>query len=157
MDSGSTRLHVVPSLSGGWVVRESADGPALRRSTTRRGALGFATDVLFRARGGDIHVHEADGTVVETYRVAARGPRPWWYAPPRLISLILGAFFMVDGVVNLRLRDQLVPWIGWVMLVTGTLQVASFVVSRAADQRFEAEQERLRQSSRAGGEGLDQG
>jgi hypothetical protein len=157
MQSGSSRLHVVPSLSGGWVVRETADGPALRRSTTRRGALGFATEVLFRGRGGEIHVHEADGTVVETYRVAARGPRPWWYSPPRLITLILGVVFLVQGVINLRFRSHLVPWIGWVMLATGTLQVVSFVVSRITDRRLRAGQEPLSQPSRGGSQGLDQG
>lgn len=100
---------------------QAADGAALRRTNTRRGALSLATDRLFRGRGGDIHVHEADGTVVETYRVAARGRRPWWYAPPRLSSLITGAFFMIDGVINIGAGRHLLPWLGWVLLVTGGL------------------------------------
>jgi len=139
------------------VVRETADGPALRRTSTRRAALVFATDLLFRGRGGDIHVHEADGPVVETYRVAARGPRPWWYAPPRLFGLFTGAFFLFEGVIDIRADGRLLPWLGWFLVVTGILQIASLVLSRRADRRFKAQQAPLAPPSRDGGQSLDQG
>ncbi|MGI3779637.1 MAG: DUF2188 domain-containing protein [Janthinobacterium lividum] len=141
MDSGSSRRHVVPSLSGGWVVRETADGPALKRTSTRAGAVALAKDQLFRGRGGQLDVHEADGTVVETCRVAPRGRRPWWYAPPRLSSMVVGAFFVIEGVIELDFRPSLLPWIGWLLLAAGSVQVLSFVVSRTADRRLRADQE----------------
>ena len=54
MESGSTHLHVVPSLDRGWTLREVADGPALRRKPTRRGVLDVAGLMLARRRGGRI-------------------------------------------------------------------------------------------------------
>lgn len=135
VESGSSRLHVVPSLSGGWTVREIPDGPSLRRTNTRRGALDFATDSLHRGRGGSIHLHDPDGTVVGSYQVAARGPRPWWYSPPRLGLLLTSVFLAIEGVFFAVSSTRLLHWVGWTLLVVGVLQVTLFAASKRADRR----------------------
>lgn len=136
VEPGSTRLHVVPSLSGGWVVRDTPDGPSVRRTNTRRGALDFAMDSLLRGLGGEINLHDADGTVVETYRVPARGPRPWWYSPPRISSLVPAVLFLVEGVAFILSSTTVLRGIGVVLAVVGAAQVVVLSLSHRLDRRL---------------------
>ena len=135
VEPASYRLHVVPSLSGAWTVREIPDGPALRRTNTRRGAINFATESLHGGHGGEIHLHDLDGTVVASYQVAARGPRPWWYSIPRLGLLFASVFFVIEGVVFVGSSTRLMHWVGWTLLVVGALQVISFAASKRVDHK----------------------
>lgn len=135
MDSGSTHLHVVPSLDGGWTLREVADGPGLRRKHTRRGVLDVAGWMLARQRGGRISVHDADGTVRQVYVVAARGRQVWWYQPPRLLTSIVPVYFVLEAVLFLATSSSVPTWISVVMLVVGALSFASVAASWLFDRR----------------------
>jgi hypothetical protein len=135
MDSGSTHLHVVPSLDGGWTLREVADGPGLSRRRTRRSVLDVAALMLARQRGGRISVHDVDGTVTQVYVVAARGRQVWWYQPPRLLTSILPVYFVLEAVLFLATSSSVPTWINIGMLVLGVLLLASVVASRLSDRR----------------------
>ena len=136
MDSGSTHLHVVPSLDGGWVLRETVDGPALRRTTTQRGVLNAATLMLARRQGGQITVHATDGTSTALYDVKALGKRPWWYQPPRILSLLSHACLIVIAVAWLIDDTPAYPkWIAVLVLVIALFSVGSDVGSWLLDRR----------------------
>jgi hypothetical protein len=135
MDSGSTHLHVVPSLDGGWTLREVADGPGLSRRRTRRSVLDVAALMLARQRGGRISVHDVDGTVTQVYVVAARGRQVWWYQPPRLLTSILPVYFVLEAILFLATSSSVPTWINIGMLVLGVLLLASVVASRLSDRR----------------------
>lgn len=135
MDSGSTHLHVVPSLDRGWTLREVADGPALRRKPTRRGVLDVAGLMLARQRGGRISVHDVDGTVTQVYVVAARGRQVWWYQPPRLLTSIVPVYLVLEAVLFLATSSSAPTWISILMLVLGVLSSASVAASWLSDRR----------------------
>lgn len=136
MESGSTHLHVVPSLDGGWVLRETADGPALRRTTTQRGVLNTATLMLARRQGGQITVHANDGTRTTLYDVKALGRRPWWYQPPRILSLLSQPFLIVIAVAWLVDDTPAAPqWIAVLVLAIALFSFASYVGSWVLDRR----------------------
>ena len=134
MDVGTAHLHVVPSLDRGWVVRESADGPAVRRTLTRRGALDFALNMA-RKHGGEVSTHAVDGTVTAHVEVRALGKRPWWYrrSAPSLVSQVL---LMVVAIADLVDPSSGLPrWIPVLMLVLGCFFVCSFIGSWWLDRR----------------------
>lgn len=136
MDSGSTHLHVVPSLDGGWTVRESADGRALKRTPTRRGVLDHATLVLARRTGGKITVHASDGTITERYDVRALGKRGWWYSPRGWTSIYTPVVMTVLPVRWALEDSSLLPrWLAVAAVAVGLLSVTSVVASRWVDRR----------------------
>ena len=81
METGSTRICVVPRNDGGWDVRETATGPVLAGPTTRSAAMLRATAMLEGARGGRVLVLDPDGTVLRTLTVDPPASRPRWYLP----------------------------------------------------------------------------
>ena len=135
MESGSSHLYLVPSLDRGWVVRELSDGPALRRTTTRRGALDFATLMLARGRGGVITTHDVDGTVVERYEVAELGKQPRWYQRPRPLVLLSPVLMAVISTAMLVDPASSIPtWLGVLILVLAIFSIASIVGSWVLDR-----------------------
>lgn len=135
VDPGSNRLYMVPGLPSGWVLRESADGPALRRTNTRRGALDFATLMLSRRHGGQVSVHDHDGAVIALYDVRALGKRPWWYQPPR-VSAFIGPFALCMLTVTTLLDDSshAPPWFSVAMLTFAVLWLVAIADSYRADR-----------------------
>lgn len=115
-------------------MRQTADGPSIRRTNTRSGALTFATEVLYRGHGGECELHEADGTVTATYQVLSRTQRPWWYSPPRLGLLIAATAFFVEGAADIWAYSRLMHWVGWILAGMGALQIASYAISKRSDR-----------------------
>jgi len=65
----------------------------LARGATRDELVARARLRLEDARGGEVVVLAADGTVQETRLVGTAPRRPWWYVRPGLLRWLLPALF----------------------------------------------------------------
>jgi hypothetical protein len=138
VDTGSTRIDVVPSVDGGWHLREPGNGSPLRQVRTEEEALTQARAMLLRNRGGEVHVRRPDGSSSHTYTVKPLDSQPWWYTQQRLLNWLLGPLFIVQGLLHLLFDGGRGPmwWTSWVTLAVGTLYLVSVALSRRRDRRL---------------------
>lgn len=135
MNTGSTRIDVQLCPDGGWDVTEPGSDRAFRHAETQTGAVAKARAML-RDRAGEIRVHRPDGTV-ELEVVPPPGPRPWWYQPRGHVGLlIMGALLVVQGLVRVLTDTGLFAGLGWLLLLTGALEVAVVLASQRRSRRL---------------------
>ena len=137
MDTGSTRIDVVPGVAGSWQLREPGSGRPLRQVGTEEAAVTQARAMLLRNRGGEVHVRRCDGSSSHTYIVEPLGSRPWWYMQQRRLYWVFGALCIVQGLLHLLFDGErgLLWWMSWVTLAVGTFYLVSLALSRRRDRR----------------------
>ena len=132
VESGSSRLLVVPRPGGGWQLQETPEGPALGAASTKRDAVDRAAIMLERRGGGSVVVLTADGAPERTLTVHAAGPRPWWYAPPVfVIRWLLPALFAVQLVLRLVDRERTALDLVFVVFLAAFVVLGSLVAWRS--------------------------
>ncbi|WP_354002309.1 DUF2188 domain-containing protein [Microbacterium foliorum] len=73
-ESATKTVHVVRG-NGGWEVRSSRSSRASTVKATQGEAVNRARDIVYKAGGGEVVIHGADGRVRAKDTVAARDPR----------------------------------------------------------------------------------
>lgn len=136
METGSTRVYVVPRAGGGGELRETPTGPVLGTTDTKQGALGRATLTVEGNGGGQIVVVAPDGTVQRSIAVDPAPPRPRWYVRPgkaRWLLLVLAGVQLALLLVERRAGPwDLVLAAGMVVLLVWSLVL--ILRSRALDR-----------------------
>ena len=103
METGSTRVYVVPRSGGGWQLREIPTGAVLTGTDTKGAAVARASAMLERGPGGEVVVLDPDGSVQRIMAVT-RARHPRWYlrvGTARWLLPVLLAFQLA-----LRLLDR---------------------------------------------------
>jgi Uncharacterized protein conserved in bacteria (DUF2188) len=72
----SNEAHVIPGSGGGWQVVEPGADAAHSQHTTQREAVENAKDLLQQRGGGEAVVHDRDGSIRESDRVAGYRKEP---------------------------------------------------------------------------------
>ena len=137
MDTGSTRIDVVPGVDGSWQLREPGIGRPLRQVGTEEEALKQARAMLLKNRGGEVHVRRPQGSSSHTYIVEPLDSQPWWYTQQRRLNWVFGALCIVQGLLHLLCDGErgLLWWMSWPMLAVGTFYLVSLAFSRRRDRR----------------------
>ena len=136
METGSTRICVVPRGGGGWDLRETAVGPVLGRAGAKRDAIVQATVMLERGRGGQVVVIGADGAVQRTLAVDPAPPRPWWYLRAGVLRWLAPLLFGFQGVLRLLdWRPGILPLVLTVLLLAWSVGILVLaLLSRSLDR-----------------------
>ena len=107
METGGTRIRVVPGSAGRWEVREPGSSRALIEVDSPTVAVQRARKLL--SRGGTVEVLDQTGRLLETQVAPPPSANPWRYMPPKRLFWVLGVLFLVQSI--LRLAAEGFDWL----------------------------------------------
>jgi len=133
METGSTRIRVVPGSAGRWEVREPGSTWALLEVDSPTEAVQRARRML--SRGGTVEVLDQTGRVLETQVVPPpSATNPWWYMRPKKSWWVVGVLFLVQGVS--RFAADGFGWLGVLLPLTGAFYLSCLTASHRRDNRI---------------------
>lgn len=133
METGSTRVRVVPGSAGRWEVREPGSTRALLEVESPTVAVVRARKLL--TRGGTVEILDQAGLVLETHVVPPpSASQSWWYMPPKKLFWVLGALFLAQGVFHLVVDG--LGWPGVLFSFAGALYLSCLTASHRRHSRI---------------------
>lgn len=75
--SSNERRHVVPGTDGGWDVRKPGASRASAHTDTQARAIDRARDIVHKAGGGEVVIHDRQGKIRDSDTIApGNDPNP---------------------------------------------------------------------------------